>query len=413
MLTDALVIGAGPAGSVTASLLSAQGWRVTIIDKASFPRNKVCGEFLSPAVWPLLKSLGISQKILALEGSKITRAYFISQNGKEIKIRLPCPDTQHPYGYGISRNRLDAFLLSQAEARGCCVFQNREVREIRKMGGNFLVSGFDFSEKENFSIQSAIVINAAGRFNRWQEPAEIYSSAKQERKICFKAHFRAAGPANGEEVRVIIFRGGYLGLMQIEDGKMNLCGTVSENILKAAGFDFDRLLRSAAEEQPAFKDWLEKSRRENGWLSCGPQTHQFYGGFRGELFYLGDAACSLEPFMGQGMTMALAGAFLAAKLLGPILPEPAAIERIGNNYNRLLKQMYRSKMKLGHLLNLITEGFGNNPGWKSHLLFNALLRYGVRKACEIPFTGYQNIWPVDDVPQWPRSTVREPAEILR
>lgn len=281
------------------------------------------------------------------------------------------------------------------------------------MSGGFLVSGFDFSEKKNFSLETALVLNAAGRFNRWQEPAETHPTAKQERKICFKAHFRAAGPAIGEEVCVIIFRGGYLGLIQIEDSKMNLCGTVSESILKAAGFDFDRLLRSAAEEQPAFKAWLEKASRQSDWLSCGPQTHQFYSGFRDGLFYLGDAACSLEPFMGQGMTMALAGAFLLAKLLGHALPEPETLEQIGQDYDRELKRMYRSKMALGNLLNLITGGFGDASRWKSHLLFNALLRYGVGKACEIPFTGYQNIWPVDDAPQWLRSTVREPAEILR
>lgn len=432
MRTDVLIIGGGPAGSAAAAALVSRGWQVILLDKAVFPRNKVCGEFLSPAVWPFFQALGMDQKILGLGGSKVTHARFISQNGKERGLSLPRPAAGYPYGYGLSRIRMDDFLLSEAIARGAQVFENCEAQKIRGAGEGFLVSGFDFSKKDSFSIQAEIVINAAGRFNRWpgnfqfpgrlavpahgrwgrwQEPAQPHASGP-DRKICFKVHFQAAGL--GSEVRIFLFRGGYLGMLEIEGGLVNVCGTVSEKILKENDFDFDKILLSVASEHSQFQDWLKNASRHNAWISCGPQTHQFHGGFKDGIFHLGDAACSLEPFMGQGMTMALAGAFLLAKLLDDTPSTPEGIKRTGKTYQQKLKRLYRSKMFLGNLLNKMTGYFGEKTGWKSWLLFNPwLIDYGIREACKIPISGYQNTWRGGDAPQSPTSTAREQAETLR
>lgn len=450
---DAAIIGGGPAGSVAASLLAAKGWKVLLMDKACFPRNKVCGEFLSPAVWPFFKALGIAPKILELQGTKVTQAHFTGMDGKETEIPLPGPDKEHPYGYGLSRNRLDEFLLCAAEARGCKIAQASEVREIQRIDSGFLVSGHDFSKKSDFSIQTGIVLNAAGRFSRWRKSSSEKSTNPAKEKICFKTHFQADGrhlpghaaargqnkqeQADGqhlpgqaaargqnkqvqtdgglkEKVRIILFRGGYLGMLGVEGGLVNVCGTVSERRFKQAGSDFDQLLHEISGEQSYLREWLPKASRSNPWLSCGPQIHQFRGGFKDGIFYAGDAACSYEPFMGQGMTMAIAGAFLFSDLAGKAIPSGQTLKMIGGLYHRKFERMLRPKMHLGNLLNFMTGGFDKKAGWKEKLLFHPkILKAGLKKACEIPFSGYRNTWPGDDAPQWPKSTAREPAEIPR
>ena len=70
---DALVIGAGPAGSTAAIILSRAGWSVAVVEKTPFPRRKVCGEFISATSWPLLRELGASDALLAHAGPEIRR----------------------------------------------------------------------------------------------------------------------------------------------------------------------------------------------------------------------------------------------------------------------------------------------------------------------------------------------------
>ena len=70
---DAIIVGGGPAGATTATLLAQAGWRVAVIEKAQFPRRKVCGEFISATTWPLLRQLGIAGPLLEIAGPVVRR----------------------------------------------------------------------------------------------------------------------------------------------------------------------------------------------------------------------------------------------------------------------------------------------------------------------------------------------------
>src|SRR5262249_4567981 len=102
-------------------------------------------------------------------------------------------------------------------------------------------------------------------------------------------------------------------LMPIEDGLTNLCGIVRRERLARSGFRFDHLLRSIAFESHIFADWLSNSRRTLEWLSCAPLIHGKTNCERNGIFHAGDAACFVEPFLGQGMALALAGGLKAAE----------------------------------------------------------------------------------------------------
>ena len=89
---EALVVGGGPAGAVAALLLARAGWRVVIVEKASFPRRKVCGEFISATTWPLLQAIGIADALSPIAGPAVRRVAVFAGDSSIVSA-LPMADT--------------------------------------------------------------------------------------------------------------------------------------------------------------------------------------------------------------------------------------------------------------------------------------------------------------------------------
>src|SRR5436190_12010715 len=116
---DALIVGAGPAGSSAAILLASAGWRVLVLEKAAFPRRKVCGEYVSGAAWPLLDELGVGARVAAAAGPEVRRVGFFADDAL---IASPMPAASRR-GRALGREHLDTILVERARECGA------EVRE--------------------------------------------------------------------------------------------------------------------------------------------------------------------------------------------------------------------------------------------------------------------------------------------
>jgi flavin-dependent dehydrogenase len=416
---DAIIIGGSLAGSTAAMQLAGRGWDVVVLEKSIFPRHKVCGEFLSPAIWPLADRLGMAEKILGAGGRRIEKAVFRLSSARNIKIPLAKPAEPRPFGYGISRKALDTLFLEEAKGRGADVRENQEVQHLSRERDSFIAHAFDFGRRELMHYRSKLVVNAAGRFHRFQEThavphagQEIFQGAPsiprrrgRTQRVCFKAHFD--GPSLEERVELVFFDHGYIGMVNVEEGTVNLCGTVEASRLPEPS-NFDRLLLEIARESIPFSHWLAEARRRSTWLVCGPQEHEFAGGYRNGLFHAGDAACSLEPFLGQGMALAMTGGWLVAEILGP-REERRDLARCGKIYAHSLANLVSGKVVLGRALKFLARGAGTtllSP------FLPRLLRALVGRACAPPrgtLTARRSIWRAGDGPRQPTSTVREPA----
>ncbi len=294
------VIGGGPAGSAAALAALAEGAEVTLFEKSHFPRHKVCGEFLSPEVEPLLESLGLGPAFRAAGPARIVRA-VLHVAGREKHFRLPEP------ACSLSRAALDRLLLDEALRRGA-ELQSERRKPVPRAG--------------------AALVVAHGR----QAPAHAGA-----RLFGFKTHF--SGPAD-EAVELFFFDGGYAGLSPVEGGAINVCGLAPEESLRACGFQPEQLLPQKLLAR------LGPLERRFDWLLTGPLVYRDEFQSRADLYLAGDALGFVDPFTGSGILAALS----TGRLAGQAASRGHAPDEYYAQCRRLLRRQYRVASALRGML---------------------------------------------------------------
>src|SRR5664279_5432935 len=120
---DAIIVGGGPSGATSAVLLAKAGWRVAVVEKALFPRRKVCGEFISETTWPLLRELGVAGPLLKIAGPRVRRVGIYSGKAMVMAGLGPTGGRSHNGGRAVGREHLDTLLIQRAAAEGAKVLQ--------------------------------------------------------------------------------------------------------------------------------------------------------------------------------------------------------------------------------------------------------------------------------------------------
>jgi flavin-dependent dehydrogenase len=190
------IVGAGPAGSMAALAAIRAGASVRIFEKSAFPRHKVCGEFLSPAMATLLRRTGCELDFLKL-GPSVLREMQLHFGARVVRHRLPEP------AYGLSRYALDHILLRHAVDAGAEV-----IRETYR------------ADAHDNPLDVPLIV-ATGR--KSIDPSS-------DRLFGFKAHF--SGPGN-DTVELYFFDRCYVGVSTIENGATNVCGLAPERTLRS------------------------------------------------------------------------------------------------------------------------------------------------------------------------------------
>ena len=319
---DAIIIGAGPAGSTAAVLLARAGWSVALVEKQRFPRRKVCGECLAASNLPLLDALGIGAEFDASAGPEL-RQVALMQGRRTLIGDLPAADQPNrAWGRALGRETLDTLLLAQARASGAVVLQPWSVQAIGGSVGDhrckIRVIGSDHWEQ----LHAPVLIAAHGS---WEPLPPSRTERRLTRQPCdlfaFKANFRHACLASGL-LPVLSFDGGYGGMVLADQGITTLACCIQENQLEACRRQYPGL--SAGEAVEAFlkqaclgvAQALGPARREGAWLATGPIDPGIRLRADDALFRIGNAAGEAHPIIGEGMSMAVQSAWLlCAQLL--------------------------------------------------------------------------------------------------
>ena len=335
--TDVLIIGAGPAGASAAIRLARLGWRVTLVEQTSFPRQKVCGECLGPASLELLDELGLGLGVGELAGPAIRQVAWMAGDRTVVAEMPACLEGRHAYGRAIGRDCLDMLLLERARSQGVDIVQPAKVRRVFGTPGDFdciyerRSDGIGVIEERardnEHRLKAAVVIDAHGSWERGPEcPAAECGRGEKFRPraldlLAFKATFQGATLASGV-LPVLCLPGGYGGMVVSDRGRTTIACCILRTTLRrqrgqvrgdSAGDVVDAYLRSSCDGVAAA---LRTAQREDAWYAVGPLRAGFHRRSVWGIPRIGNAIAEAHPLIGEGICMALQSAAILAKLCG-------------------------------------------------------------------------------------------------
>jgi flavin-dependent dehydrogenase len=292
---DLAVIGAGPAGSTAAIAAARLGIRVALFEARDFPRHKVCGEFVSAESLEVLRFLlqdsPATMRLLRRAPVIDRTRLFLGERMIEAELR--------PAALSITRHDLDAQLWSAAQSAGAVTFANCEISAIGGDGPFVLTTS-----STTFSARALII--AAGR---WSQFAPDRSIPPGPRWIGLKCHFRESRPSQSTDL--YFFEGGYCGVQPVGDDVVNACTMVRSDV--ATSLRRVLALHPRLEQRAANWNALIEP------LSTAPLIYRVPEPVRGNIVFAGDAAAFIDPFVGDGISIALRSGRMAAECVASFL----------------------------------------------------------------------------------------------
>ena len=318
---DAVIVGAGVAGSTCAILLAQAGWAVALVEKQAFPRRKVCGECIAASNLGLIDALGIGEKFRALAGTPLRRVAWCAG---DTMIEAPLPQlagTQQPWGRALGREHLDTLLLERARELGATILQPCSVHSVDQFEDQHRCTTIDPAGNA-LVIETGVLIDAHGSWQRGPLPDQEPSRRSRAGDLfAFKANFSSAQLPQGV-LPVLAFAGGYGGMVQGDHGLLTLACCIRHDRLHrcrqdhpgvAAGEAVQMLLER---EIRVVRETLRGARREGAWLAVGPIRPRIRSARRAAgMFAVGNAAGEAHPILGEGISMAMQSAFLLCERL--------------------------------------------------------------------------------------------------
>lgn len=377
---DLLVVGGGLAGLAVAQLVARSGFRVLVLEKGHYPHHKVCGEYLSEEVRPFLLSLGVPLNEWNLP--EIRRLEVSNHTGKVHAFHLPLG------GFGLSRYLLDHTLAEQAREVGVEVLEGETVLEVLAEGNE------QVAITRSGRYQARQIVGSWGKRGQpdvsWQRKFITQRPNVLNQFIAVKHHFELAGVPE-DLIRLDNFRDGYAGMSRVEDGIVCCCYLSRASNLRRAGGNIARMEREILQHNPRLKEVFTSAKPlyekplSISQVSFSEKEQHFQ-----EVLLLGDTAGLIAPLCGNGMSMALRAAWLAAPLISQRLDGAISPHQLQEQYSRLWKENFSTRLRTGRLVqamfgkdwptSVMLQLLGNSPG---------LARWVIQQTHGEPFGGAQ------------------------
>jgi flavin-dependent dehydrogenase len=299
---DAIVVGAGPAGSLAATLLARAGMSVLLVERRRFPRAKVCGGCLNAQAAAALGRAGLDTRVRALGAAPLDRLH-LHYGGRHAAIGLPA-------GLAVSRAALDLALADAAAEAGCeRLFETTAAVDPRwddQAGGGsrrvFLRRAGGRAEQAR--AKAVVVADGLGHDSLRDCPGfESRVPASSRVGIGGEAEPGAIDTARGA-ITMAVSRHGYAGAVEVEGGRVNVAAAVDPAFVKASGGPARALHLIFKSAGVRVRAPLESI----GWAGTLPLTRRLADPAARGIFVIGDASGYVEPFTGEGMAWAFAGA---------------------------------------------------------------------------------------------------------
>ena len=335
---DTAIIGGGLAGLNLSILLQRLGHSVILFEKETYPFHKVCGEYISMESWDFLaEEMGVPLK--DLDVPHIKKLWVTSPDGNSLNTDLDLG------GFGISRFKLDFILKEIADKAGVKILENCKAEDIifeedftiKTNKGNFKakVCAGTWGKRSNFDV-------------KWKRPFTGKSSSRLNNYVGIKYHVKM-NFAN-DVIALHNFKDGYCGISKIEDDKYCVCYLTKASNIKKAG----SIIK--AEEQILYQNPHLKNVFEtmvhcyDAPLSISQISFSKKKAVENNVLMIGDAAGMITPLCGNGMSMAMHGAKLAATSISKFLNDNISRKEMEKNYSKNWKDSFETRVATGKLV---------------------------------------------------------------
>src|SRR5437762_10986008 len=322
-VVDAAIVGGGPAGSTCAAFCAAAGLRTLVLEREKFPREKVCGDCINPAGWPVLQRLELEEEIRQCPHTSFDAVEFIAIGGQKLRVDLPRGERAE---IAIKRSLFDHLLLNRARTLGA------EIREEATL------IALDRTAAKNWKIDvvretvaAQVVVGADGRNSTVARLRNRLPRPERER-VALQAHIPLP-KGFGNRIVLQFLPEGYSGQAPVSDRELNLCLVGTPPTISS--------LRTWAEQQ-------FKLPAAQPWRTITPLTRAPISVAHENLFFIGDAARVVEPFTGEGIYYALRSGELAANAITRILRDEDR-NPVLREFGRAYAQMYRGRLWINRL----------------------------------------------------------------
>ena len=341
---EVFIIGGGLAGLIAAIHLRKLNIAVTLIEKNSYPKHKVCGEYISNEVLPYLKWLNIL--VEELQPTRINKLQFSTSSGKTINTTLPLG------GFGISRYTLDNYLYQKAIENGCQVIQETVQNIV------FANNEFKITTEEGTETRATIVLGAFGK--RSNIDIQLNRNFIQQKSpwLAVKAHYEGEFP--NEVVGLHNFNGGYCGVSKVEDNKINICYLASYESFKVFKNN-DEYQKQVLERNPHLKEIFKNiklSFREHTRnlkpITISQISFEVKQPVEQHIIMIGDTAGLIHPLCGNGMAMAIHSAKIASEVIEDYLYQRIKTRiEMEKVYTKQWNKNFKSRLQTGRGLAII------------------------------------------------------------
>ena len=336
-----VIVGAGPAGSSLAIRLAQNGFETTLIEREHFPREKLCGEFISPECLQHFGDLGVLDEMLDAGGDRIRETRFFASGGSSIAVPNDWFET-NSFALSLSRSVMDNTLLKRAKQCGVKVIDGCSVTSVEKQNGS--VRSISAREHDGTvrELAADLFIDATGRS---QALTKLTRSQKERTKpafVGFKAHLTGADVPQGV-CEIYSFDGGYAGLSNVEGDRANLCFLVRSEVVRETGSNASELVDDVIRKNRRASQTLDQWEMAGDWLAVSISSFGVTDPAPFEnLFTVGDAAAFIDPFTGSGMLMAVQ----SSAMLADSITTNATPAGIAASYSSAYSRRFRNRLRV-------------------------------------------------------------------
>ncbi|MER8392302.1 NAD(P)/FAD-dependent oxidoreductase [Mesorhizobium sp. M1340] len=366
---DAIIIGAGPAGTSVALTLARRGWAVAIVEKTAFPRRKVCGEYISASNLALLDQLEIGDAWRANAGPEIRRVgLFFGETSVEAAMPGAGAGSRAKHGFGraLGRDILDSLLLQAARSAGVEIFQpcravaidqDGEMQRVRVQAGD-----------EAVMLRAPVIVAAHGSWEPGPLPSQLAKTNRPSDLLGFKAHFTGSSLAP-DLMPLLAFPGGYGGMVSVDHGRLSISCCIRRDVLARLRKQHDPEHRSHVSAADVVsrhlmnscrgvRDALEPAHLDGPWLAAGPIRPGIRSCYEQDIFRVGNAAGESHPVTAEGISMALQSGWLLACELASAPSGQAGREAAARRYEAAWKRLFSTRVHAAAAL----AGIALRPG---------------------------------------------------